>query len=123
MIPPILPAFVLALALVAPSDHDIPERAPHAVVSTPVHSGLRGVASWLVAPSGTGAAGPALRRALGADWRGMRVRVTGPAGSTVVRLTDFCGCPGGRIIDLARSSVLALGLNPARGLYRVTVVR
>ena len=83
-----------------------------------------GTASWFAAPAGTAAAGPALRRLLGKDWRGQRVRVTAGDRSVVVALTDWCQCYRGedreRIIDLSRSSFAALA-DPSRGVLRVKV--
>jgi len=40
-----------------------------------------------------------------------------------VAVVDACGCPGGRIIDLSRSALDVLRLDPLRGLYQVTVER
>jgi len=85
-----------------------------------------GIASWFAAPDGTAAAGPELRRLLGKDWRGQRVRVTAGGHSVRVTLTDWCQCYRGedreRIIDLSRSSFAALA-DPSRGIIRVTVTR
>ena len=69
---------------------------------TPSAAPRRGIA----APRGTRQAarrrrtGPALRAALGPHWRGRWVTVRSGGGSVVVQLRDFCGCPGGRVIDL-----------------------
>lgn len=38
-----------------------------------------------------------------------------------IPVVDRCGCPGGRLIDLSLPAVRALGLDPARGLYTVSV--
>jgi rare lipoprotein A (peptidoglycan hydrolase) len=38
----------------------------------------------------------------------------------VVRLTDWCACPNGRIIDLDRASFARLAL-PSRGVIPVSV--
>ena len=57
-----------------------------------------GTASWFRSPAGVSAAGPALRRAIGPNWRGSRVRVTGPAGSAVTTLGDWMAAD--RLIDL-----------------------
>lgn len=54
---------------------------------------LGGVATWYDAPSGSAAAGPALRELLGPGWRGQVVTVTGPDGDQVsVELRDRCAC-------------------------------
>lgn len=54
---------------------------------------LRGVATWYDAPTRRdAAAGPALRDALGSDWRGRWVTVSAAGRSTLVRLTDWCAC-------------------------------
>jgi rare lipoprotein A (peptidoglycan hydrolase) len=37
-----------------------------------------------------------------------------------VELTDWCGCPNGRVIDLARTAFARLA-PPSRGLVRVVV--
>ena len=86
--------------------------------------GVRGVASWFDAAPTLAAAGPALRKALGPDWRGTWVRVC--AGSCVrVQLLDWCLCRVGdseRLIDLSRSAFGRLA-DPSRGLIMVEVVR
>ena len=109
MIPP-LAAVVLALAL----SHAVPDRAPHAVVETrqtairPSGTALHGLSTWYRYVDGQAAAGPALRAFLGANWRGTVVTVTANGHSVTARLTDFCQCPGGRVIDLDRRSFAAL---------------
>lgn len=82
---------------------------------------LGGRASWYGARGNIAAAGPALRDFLGPHWRGTLVRVTAGR-SVVVRLTDWCRCPHGRLIDLsddafrqlAPLSVGVLGVSIAR---------
>lgn len=81
---------------------------------------LDGVASWYRWRPGEAAAGPALRRLLGDSWRGSTVTIRRGSRSVSVRLTDWCGCPGGRIVDLDRRSFAVLG-DPSRGLLRVEV--
>jgi uncharacterized protein YbjT (DUF2867 family) len=70
-----------------------------AILSSPVS----GEATWYATGPGAGhaAAGPALRAALGPNWRNSRVQVCSHTGCTVVRVDDWCGCPNGRVIDLA----------------------
>jgi Lytic transglycolase len=87
--------------------------------SRPAHNALRGVASWMPAPSGTAAAGPALRRALGVHWRYQRVTVTAGGRSVVVLLNDWCACPR-RLIDLSAGSFARLA-PLSRGLVVVTI--
>ena len=79
-----------------------PERPPIAVttkVSQPSRT-LTGKATWYDYHQGQAAAGSELKHLLGPKWRGQRVTVTGPRGSVTVILTDSCGCPGPRVIDL-----------------------
>jgi rare lipoprotein A (peptidoglycan hydrolase) len=81
---------------------------------------LRGLATWYDYRPGHAAAGPELRAALGSDWRGTTVRVAAGTSSTVVVLSDWCACPGGRVVDLDRRSFAVLA-DPAVGVLRVTV--
>ena len=114
MIPP-LGAVVLALAL----SHAVPDRAPHAVTETR-QKAIRGSATWFAAPSGTAAAGPALRAMLGKGWRGQTVQVCAGGRCVRARLTDWCACGHGRVIDLDRRLFAELAA-PSRGVLRVTV--
>ena len=128
MIPP-LGAVVLALALSHPH---VPDRAPQEVVETrqvtetrqtairPSTVALEGRATWFAAPSGTAAAGPALRAFLGANWRGMTVTVCSGGHCVRALLSDWCACGHGRVIDLDRRLFAALA-SPSRGVIRVTV--
>ena len=87
----------------------LPTAAPRAI-----HS-ITGVATWYCQPgrsictrgfpaSGAyGAAGPALRAALG-NWRGRTVHVNGVA----VTLIDWCGCPGNHVIDVYHATWLKI---------------
>jgi rare lipoprotein A (peptidoglycan hydrolase) len=77
---------------------------------------IAGIASWYAYHPGQAAAGPRLRAALGSHWRGRVVRVNGIR----VRLTDWCGCPSGRVIDLHRADFARLA-RPSAGLIRVIV--
>lgn len=71
-------------------------------------SALSGIATWYAWRPGQAAAGPALRAALGPGWRGRSVLVTAGARSVRVVLTDWCACPGGRVIDLDSRSFAVL---------------
>ena len=124
MIPP---TFAVVLALAASLSHPhVPDRAPHAVTETrqtairPSTVALEGRATWFVAPSGTAAAGPALRAFLGKNWRGTVVTVTANGRTVTARLTDWCACGHGRVIDLDRRLFAQLA-PPSRGVLRVTV--
>lgn len=98
--------------------------APHAV---------RGVATWYCWPGRSAcpvgwraaglyaAAGPALRRALGRHWQGRYVAVTAGGRRVVVRLVDWCSCPGGRVIDLFAVAFRRLAPT-SRGIVAVVVV-
>lgn len=77
-------------------------------------SGTRGSASWYDDPRKAGmyaAAGPALR--IG-DWRGRTVTVCASTCFAVV-LSDFCGCPGGRVIDLSSTAYAPGAPDAGRG--------
>jgi hypothetical protein len=73
----------LLLTLVSPSPSVPPDTATQ----------VRGLATWYDAPSKQdAAAGPALRRFLGRDWRGSWVRVMRGSATVTVILTDWCAC-------------------------------
>jgi hypothetical protein len=100
-------------AVSTPSPTDTPRPGPSYSVG--------GKATWYRYVPGQAAAGPDLRRALGKSWRGSTVQVQGPGGRVVVvRLTDWCACPGGRIIDLDLASFARLA-PPSRGVLKVSV--
>jgi hypothetical protein len=80
---------------------------------------VTGIASWFASPIGVSAAGPALRAALGAGWRGTRVTVCGPVGCAATILGDWCACPG-RAIDLDVPIFAALA-PLSQGLVEVTI--
>lgn len=86
---------------------------------------LRGWATWYDAPSiRDAAAGPALRRWLGRDWRGSWVVVRRGDASVRVRLTDWCAC-GSRngaptLLDLDDRAFARLGRLSA-GVLRVWI--
>lgn len=93
----------------------------------PTSDGLAGVATWFDGYPGTAAAGPALRRWLGPDWRGTRLAVSAPGCGcppVIVVLSDFCRCdpPNGheRLIDLDDQSFAALA-PLSRGVLKVIV--
>jgi rare lipoprotein A (peptidoglycan hydrolase) len=54
-----------------------------------------------------------------------RARVCADGRCTVVRVVDACGCHVGtsraRVVDLSAATLQRLGLDPARGVYRVRV--
>lgn len=93
-----------------------PSPAPHAVSHH-----LEGTASWYRWRPGEAAAGPALRAALGPRWRGQQVRVCAGVRCATVRLTDYCGCYGTRLVDLDAATFAQLA-PLSRGLIRVEVV-
>lgn len=90
---------------------------------------VTGLASWFCRPgvsrctrgypaSGAfAAAGPALRVG---DWRGRIVTVRSGGRSIRVRLTDWCACGGGKVIDLYASQFQKLA-PLSRGIIRVSV--
>jgi len=86
--------------------------------------GITGAASWYAYHEGQAAAGPALRRLLGPDWRGQRVTVSRGTAHVVVMLTDWCQCYEDeireRIIDLDDDDFAALGPTSA-GVIDVSV--
>ena len=95
-----------------------PSPCPTLTPIRPRHS-VDGTASWFAAPDGQAAAGPGLRQAIGAGWRGTRVRVCAGRCVSVV-LSDFCRCPNGKVIDL--DAGLFTRLAPlGRGLVAVRV--
>jgi len=120
----ILAALPLVAALVAgggaaPRDGGTPEPTS----TPPATTIVRGIATWYGTGPGSGhaAAGPALRAALGKGWRGTRIRVTGPSGAVVeARLTDWCACPGRRVIDLSDEDFSDLA-PLSRGVIKVTI--
>lgn len=82
---------------------------------------VTGIASWYRYVPGGAAAGPALRRFLGPDWRGQVVTVCATR-CIRVTLSDFCRCDtaGEKLIDLDSDAYAMLA--PLRtGIVRVTV--
>ena len=81
---------------------------------------IGGNATWYKYHEGQAAAGPALRDALGPDWRGQTVTVCADR-CVVVRLTDWCWCPKGRrVIDLDDDDFAKLA-PLSRGVIAVTI--
>ncbi len=101
-------AVVLALALSA------------GTVGTSPAGSVHGIGSWYRWHAHQAAAGPSLRKALGRNWRGKWVNVTAHGRTIRVKLTDWCACGHGRVIDLDRASFAALA-PPSVGVLRVTV--
>ena len=94
----------------------------------PLRGTISGLGTWFRSPSGVSAAGPALRAALGPDWRGTVVTVTANGRSVRTQLGDWCACadrPGGpTVIDLdddafARLAPLSLGVIPVTVTWRM----
>lgn len=81
---------------------------------------VSGTASWYRWRPSEAAAGPALRDALGPDWRGSSVRACTSSACVLVSLTDWCQCYGSRVIDLDLASFAALA-SPSRGLVDVQI--
>ena len=100
-----------------------PTPAPSATAGVGVHGDVagtvRGVASWFASPIGVSAAGPALRAALGPNWRGTVVTVTANGFSVRTQLGDWCACPR-RAIDLDAPVFAALA-PLSQGLVEVTI--
>jgi rare lipoprotein A (peptidoglycan hydrolase) len=100
---------------------DVVSTSP-AEIGAPLQA-IAGSATWYRAPSShDAAAGPRLRAMLGSHWRGTWVTVTRADIDTTVtvRLTDWCACGHGRVIDLdddAFRKLAPLG----RGVIPVTV--
>jgi hypothetical protein len=53
---------------------------------------VSGLTTWYPAGGPVAAAGPALRAALGHDWRGQHVRVCSGGRCVTVELIDWCAC-------------------------------
>lgn len=103
-----------AIAIAVAMTSAMPVQAAAATVS--------GQATWYGTGPGTGhaAAGPGLRRSLGADWRGTKVRVCSAGRCVSVRLTDWCACRDRRIIDLSDEDFRRLA-PLSRGVIEVEV--
>ena len=81
---------------------------------------ISGIATWYRWRIGQAAAGPRLRAYIGPRWRGTLVVVSTATRSIRVRLSDFCGCPRGRVIDLDYRSFARLA-PLSRGIVSVKV--
>ena len=94
---------------------------PAATAKPRTSHSLRGAATWYSDRRGHAAAGPELRRALGAGWRGRTVSVCSGTRCVRVALTDWCACTtGNRLVDLDRRDFAVLA-SPSRGVIPVTV--
>jgi hypothetical protein len=80
---------------------------------------MTGEATWFHSPRGVSAAGPALRDALGMEWRGTLVTVTGPMGTAETHLGDWMAAD--RLIDLDAPIFYATCGSLSKGVCRVTV--
>ena len=120
---------LLALAILThpgfpwlPDEAHGPLARPEESMALPVsRKGISGQATWYRWRPGEAAAGPRLRAALGSRWRGRLVRVCAGESCLRVRLTDWCACPGERLVDLDRRAFARLAF-PSRGVVRVTVI-
>lgn len=84
------------------------------------------VCPWMAHSGNYAAAGPALRHALGAHWRGRTVSVCKGTKCVRVKLIDWCACGGNHVIDLfADVMVQFVGGDssgrPLRGGFAATV--
>ena len=101
-------AFVLA----GPPNPAVPVATP------PHHHSTAGEATWYgTGIPGHAAAGPALRQALGASWRGRAVSINGIR----LLLTDWCACGGKHLIDLSPRDFRAVCGSLSRGVCHVSV--
>jgi hypothetical protein len=107
------PARTEALTAVQPPSAHRP-RSPQ-----PAQGQRSGVATWFAAPAGTAAAGPALRAALGRNWRGTAVTVTANGHAVRVRLTDWMRAD--KLVDLNPAAFRATCGALSRGVCRVSV--
>jgi rare lipoprotein A (peptidoglycan hydrolase) len=96
-------AVIIATMLVATPAPVIDHAVGVQPVTTAGGTTVTGRASWYATGPGAGqaAAGPALRHG---HWRGSIVTVCGSGKNAPclnVQLSDWCGCPHGRVIDLS----------------------
>ena len=104
---------LLALSLLAASPGPV-------AASASAGASVTGTATWYRWHPHQAAAGPSLRKALGRNWRGKWVNVTAHGRTIRVKLTDWCACGHGRVIDLDKASFAALA-PPSVGVLRVVV--
>ena len=104
---------LLALSLLAASPGPVAANAS-------AGASVTGTATWYRWHVHQAAAGPSLRKALGRNWRGKWVNVTAHGRTIRVKLTDWCACGHGRVIDLDKASFAALA-PPSVGVLRVVV--
>ena len=88
--------------------------------ATPTRHHVSGTASWFASPQNVSAAGPALRRAIGPNWRGTVVTVTANGFSVRTQLGDWMRAD--RLIDLDRNIFAALA-PLSQGIVKVEVSR
>ena len=116
---PKLPAVASSGLETSGAASDFPTHATSAVVPS-LRPSVKGAASWYRSPSGVAAAGPRLRSALGAGWRGASVTVCAGGRCVVTVLGDFCQCYGTRLIDLDAADFQRLA-PLSQGLQEVTI--
>ena len=100
-------------------------RATKTPASEQRHRAIAGAATWYRYHQGQAAAGPRLRNFLGKNWRGKTVNVClrdQPMCLRNITLTDWCACPGGRVIDLDDRDFSRLAPR-SRGVIKVKVSR
>lgn len=105
---------VLVTKQPTPSPTATPKPKPPKAKTHFVGTSIKGTATWYCLPSWPSrcmkvhpnpaglfaAAGPALRAAIGRNWRNHLVTVRANGRAVVVRLADWCKCPGNHTIDL-----------------------
>lgn len=105
---------MLAAQLGPPQNHRVDAPNSNANKLTNVS----GVGTWYANGNGVyAAAGSEIRRG---SWRGRLVRVCSGAKCIKVRLVDWCGCPGKRIIDLSPDAFREFA-PLSKGVIHVTV--
>ena len=129
---PVLAVAIAVGAVTVASPGGEPVEAPAPTSHPPVESPkpvrprgtqrLTGLATWYAARTAHAAAGPALRKALGHRWRGTWVLVCHRSACVSERLTDWCACGNGHVIDLPVSDFRRLA-PPSRGVITVGVTR
>ena len=69
------------------------------------------------------AAGPALRAAIGSDWRGRVVRIWNGPLHVDVTLADWCACGSGHLIDLYSDAMSVINPSYLRNGGALVIVR